>query len=200
MYSFHESSIPFSSTITLPNTPFRQFHPMISCLFHLFCYSKTFTLMLRIIKSLAHFFCFFSFAEKITLFPFCRLFLYSFHALPSFPLLLKQPSHSTTMFCYVCIDLLIIHMSCTVYIIIFFICCQCSFTSRCFHSASSTLSLTINLYSSHVISSLSFHTCHLFVVLNHMPITNNLCFDAHSSFGMTLMLRTLALSPSCTII
>ena len=28
MYSFHESLIPFSSTITLPDTPFRQFDPV----------------------------------------------------------------------------------------------------------------------------------------------------------------------------
>jgi len=32
MYSFHESLIPLSSTITLPNTPFRQFDPVISFL------------------------------------------------------------------------------------------------------------------------------------------------------------------------
>jgi len=29
MYSFHESLIPFSSTITLPDTRFRQFDPVI---------------------------------------------------------------------------------------------------------------------------------------------------------------------------
>jgi len=33
-YSFHASLIPFSSTVIfLPDTPFRQFHPVISCLF-----------------------------------------------------------------------------------------------------------------------------------------------------------------------
>ena len=55
------------------------------------------------------------------------------------------------------------HVFCSVYIIIFLICCQCSFTSRSFHFASSALSLTMLLYSSHVISFLNFHTCHLFV-------------------------------------
>jgi len=43
----------------------------------------------------------------------------------------------------------------------------------------------------HIFSSLSFHTrilginflCHLIVVLNHMSITNNLCFGTHSSFS-----------------
>ena len=40
------------------------------------------------------------------------------------------------------------HMSCAVSIIIFFICCQCSFTSRYFHSTSATLPLTKLLYSS----------------------------------------------------
>jgi len=34
------------------------------------------------------------------------------------------------------------HVTCAVSIIIFFICCQCLFTSRYFHSASTTLSLT----------------------------------------------------------
>jgi len=95
------------------------------------------------------------------------------------------------------------HMCCAVSIIIFFILCQCSFTSRCFHSSSSTLSLTMLLYYSQVCSSLSFHTrilgsnfiCHLFVVLNHMSITSSLCFGMHSLFGMTSTLQSLTLSP-----
>jgi len=40
------------------------------------------------------------------------------------------------------------NFQCSVVSIIFFICCQWSLTSRYFHSASSTLSLTILLYSS----------------------------------------------------
>jgi len=31
--------------------------------------------------------------------------------------------------------------------------------------------------------------CHLFVVLNRISISNNLCFGTHSSFGMTLTLQ-----------
>ena len=50
------------------------------------------------------------------------------------------------------------HVTCAVSIIIFFICCQYSFTSVHFHCASATLSLTMLSYSSHVFSSLSFHT------------------------------------------
>ena len=38
------------------------------------------------------------------------------------------------------------HEICTISIIIFFICCQCSFTSRYFHSAAITLSLTMLWY------------------------------------------------------
>jgi len=99
------------------------------------------------------------------------------------------------------------HLLCS-FIIIFFILCQCSFTSRYFHSSCSTLSLTMLLYSSQVCSSLSFHTrtldsnflCRLFVILNRMPITSSLCLVTHSSFGTTLTLRTLTLSPCLTII
>ena len=84
--------------------------------------------------------------------------------------------------------------------------CQCSFTSRPFHFASSTLSPTMHLYSPHVFSSLSFHTCTLglnfirqpFVALNHMSNNNSLCFGAHSSLEITSTLRTLVLS-SCRI-
>jgi len=96
------------------------------------------------------------------------------------------------------------HVICAVSNIIFFICCQWSFTSRYFHSASATLCLTMLWYSSHIFSSLSFHIdtlgtyflCHVFVVLNRMSITNSLCFGTHSSLRMTLTLRIFALS-SC---
>ena len=139
------------------------------------------------------------------------VFLYSFHAsvkfslpisivLYSFPLLLQQPPHSTTMFPYLCMDLVTIHILCCFRHYIF-ICCQCLFTSRYFHCATST----VLLYSSHLFLletctlGLNF-LCHLFVILSCMSITNNLCFGTHSSFGMTLILRTLALSPCRTII
>jgi len=47
------------------------------------------------------------------------------------------------------------HVTCAVSIIIFFICCQCSFTSRYLHFASAALSLTMFCYSLHVFSSLA---------------------------------------------
>jgi len=122
MYSFHESVIPFLSAVTLPDSPFRQFDPVISCLSFTvyfatrkisFCWSGSF-------KSRAHSFCFFCFAKEITLFAFCLLFLYSFHAcvnffsnfhtFSSFSLLLQQLPHSTTMFPYACMGILTIHM------------------------------------------------------------------------------------------
>ena len=73
------------------------------------------------------------------------------------------------------------HMSCAVSIIIPFICYQWSFTPRPFHFTSSTLYPTKHLNSSHVFSSLSFHTRtlgsnflrRLFVALNR--ISNNKC-------------------------
>ena len=85
---------------------------------------------------------------------------------------------------------------------------ECSFTSRPFHFASSTLSMTICLYCWHVFSSLSFYThtlgwnllCQLFVSLNHMSITNSLCFGTQSSLEITLTLWTLALSSCRTMI
>jgi len=58
-------------------------------------------------KSLAHSFCFFPFAKEITLFAFCLLFLYSFHASVNFFFqfpyffffsLTASATHSTTMF------------------------------------------------------------------------------------------------------
>ena len=83
-----------------------------------------------------------------------------------------------------------------------------SFTHRSFHFASSSLSPTMHLYSSHVFSSFSFHTftlgsnflCQLFVALNHMSITSSLWFGTHSSREITLMLRNLALSSCRTVL
>ena len=79
MYSFYESLIPFSSTITLPDTPFRQFDPVISypvC----FAIKKISFWCSGSFRSLVHSFCFFSSAEEITLFALCLHFLYSIHA------------------------------------------------------------------------------------------------------------------------
>jgi len=152
MYSFHESLISFSSTITLPDTPFRQFDPVISYLSFTICFA------IREIsfwcsgsfRSLAHSFCFFSFAEEITLLAFCLHFLYSIHASFSFPLfrflyviffsLTASATCSFHQHVSVCLQgpFDIPHMFCAVSIIIFFILCQCSFTSRCFHSSSSS--------------------------------------------------------------
>jgi len=109
MYSFHESLIPFSSPVTLPNTPFRQFDCVISCL---------------------------SFTTCTPSMPLSSFLSSNFHTLSSFPLLLQQLPHSTT-FPYVCMDLLTLHMFCAVSINNIFICCRGSFTSRYFHSASS---------------------------------------------------------------
>ena len=105
------------------------------------------------------------------------------------------------MFLCVCVVLLSFHMSWADSIIIPFICCQWSFTHRPFHFASSTLSPTMHLNSSHVFSSLSFHTrtlgsiflCQVFVALNHMSITSSLCFGTHFSLEITLTLWILAL-------
>ena len=49
------------------------------------------------------------------------------------------------------------HVTCAVSIIMLFICCQCSITSRYFHSASSALSLTMLLYSSSFLLWVSIH-------------------------------------------
>jgi len=218
----HESLIPFSSTTTLPDTPFRRFDPVISCLSFTICFAirKLSFWCSGSFRSLVHSFCFFSFAEEITLFALYLHFLYSIHAsfeffLFHFPyfIFFSLTASATSSFRHhvsLCLQgpFDIPHMCCAVSIMIFFILCQCSFTSRCFHSSSSTLSLTMLLYSSQVFSSLSFHArtlgsnflCHLFVVLSHMSITSSLCFGTHSSFGMTLTLRTLTLSPCLTII
>ena len=53
---------------------------ILSFFYHLLCHSKNFILLLRIIRSRAHFLCFFFFAEEITLFALCLHFLYSIHA------------------------------------------------------------------------------------------------------------------------
>jgi len=151
-----------------------------------------------------HSFCSFPFAKEITLFEFRLLFLYYFHAFvnfsffqfPYFFFFSLTASPTSSFHCYVSLWLHgrfdNLHVTYAVSIIIFFICCQCSFTSRYFDYASTTLSLTVLWYSSHFFSPLRFHTCtlgsnflrHLFVVLNRMPITNNSCFGTHSSFGM----------------
>jgi len=87
MNSFHESLIPFSSTIILPDTHFRQFDPVISCLSFticLFIWKKNSFWWLGSFKLLAHSFHFFPFTKEITLFAFCLLFLYSFRAFVDF--------------------------------------------------------------------------------------------------------------------
>jgi len=193
---------------------------MLSFFYHLLCYSKNFICSSGSFKSLALSFCFFSFANEITLFACCLPFLYSFHAsvdlsffqFPCFffffltALATSSFHHHVSLCLHGPFDNP--HVTCDVSIIIFFICCQCSFTSEYFHSASYALFLTMLWYSSHVFSSLSFHTCtlgsnflrHPFVVLNRIYVANNLCFGTHSSFGMSLTLRTFALSSCCTII
>jgi len=94
---------------------------------------------------------------------------------------------------YICAQFDNPHVTCAVSIIIFFICCQCSFTSRfCILLPLPYLWPCFGIF--HVFSSLSFHThtlgsnflCHLFVVLNRMSITNNLCFGTRSSFAVSL--------------
>ena len=78
--------------------------------------------------------------------------------------------------------------------------CPLSLTSRYFHSASATLSLTMLWYSSHLFLLELLYMNSWFAVLNHMYINNNLCFARHSSFGMTLTLETFASSSWHTII
>jgi len=96
-------------------------------------------------KSLAYSFCFFPFAKEITLFVFCLLFLYSFQASVDF--FFKFPYFSffsltalaTSSFHFHHHVFLCLHgpfdnrhVTCAVSIIKYFICCQCSFTSKCF--------------------------------------------------------------------
>jgi len=81
VYFFYESLIPFLSTILLPDAAFKQFDAVISCLSFTICFAvwKISFCCLRSFKLLAYFF-FFSFAEEITLFAVCIVFLYSLHA------------------------------------------------------------------------------------------------------------------------
>jgi len=113
-----------------------------------------------------------------------------FRTLSSFPLLLEQPPHSTTMFSYVCMCLLTFHICAVLFPSFSFSLLPVFIYIKVFplHFTSSTLSLTMLFYSLCVFSSLSFHRhtlgsnflCHLFVVLNCMSNTNNLCFGTHS--------------------
>ena len=75
MYSFQQSLIPLSSTITFLDAPFIQFNPVISCLSLTICFAlrKISFWHSESLKSFAHSFCFFSFAEEITLFAFCQV-------------------------------------------------------------------------------------------------------------------------------
>ena len=197
-----------------------QFNPVISCLSLTICFAiwKISFWHSESFKSFVHS-CFFSFAEEITLFAFCLLFLYSFLASFVFSffhflyfIFLYLTASAISSFhhhVFLCLHgpFVIPHMSWAVSIIKPFICCHWSFTPRPFHVASSTLSLTMHAYSSHVFSSLSFHRhtlgsnflCQVFVALNHMSITSSLCFGTHSSLEITLTLRTLALSSCRTI-
>ena len=124
-------------------------------------------------------------SAEITLFAFCLPFFYSFCAsflfsFFHFPycIFFSLTASATSSFHHrvsLCLHgpFDIPHMSWAVSII-HFNCCRCSFTSRPFHFAFSTLSLTMHLYSSHVFSSLSFHTIYswlelptsIFVTLN----------------------------------
>ena len=82
MYSFHESLIPLSSTITFSDAPFIQFNPVICCLSLTICFAlrKISFWHSESFKSFAHSFCFFSFAEEITLYFVCSSYT------PSLPL------------------------------------------------------------------------------------------------------------------
>ena len=61
--------IVHSSTITFPDAPFIQFNPVISCLSSTICFAirKILFWHSESFKSFPHSFCFFSFAEEITL-------------------------------------------------------------------------------------------------------------------------------------
>jgi len=166
-------------------------------------------------KSLAHLFCFFPFAMEITLFAFCLLFLYPFHASVNFSF---SNFHTFSSFPY-CFSIFLIPAPCflmTAWIFSQSTCDLCCFHHYIFHLSPVFIYIKVFPLSFcylifdhailHVFSFLCFHTCtpgsnflcHLFVVLNHMSITNNLCFGigTHSSFRMTLILQTFAL-PSC---
>ena len=118
MYSFHESLIPFSSAIMLPDTPFSltPLYPVFlsflpsALLFEKFHFVAQGHLNHLHIPSVS-----FPFHVLFTLLVFfpclCRFFFFShFHTFSSFPLLLQQLPHSITMFPYACMGLLTIHM------------------------------------------------------------------------------------------
>jgi len=102
------------------------------------------------------------------------------------------------MFPYACMGLLTIHMWSALCPSLYF----SSVASIHLHQCITTLLPLPYLLPYFGNLHMSFHTCtlasnflcHLFVILNCMSITNNLCFGTHSSFGMTLTLRTFALS------
>jgi len=145
---------------------------------HLLCLWKISFWCSESFKSLAHSFCFFSFAEEITSsctpsMPLSSFLSSNFHTLSSFLLLLQQLPHSTTtMFPYVCMALW-----------------HSKYVPCCFHHIFHLLPVFkyITLLPllwpcfgiPHVFSSLSFHRhtlgwnvlCHLFVALNCMSIT-----------------------------
>jgi len=102
MYSFHKCLVPFSSTITLPDTPFSQFDPIIPHLSFTigFAIQKISFWCSESFKSLAHSFCFFSFAEEITLFALCLLLLHSFHASVEFFSLPFSVLHLLFPYCF----------------------------------------------------------------------------------------------------
>jgi len=208
MYSFHESLTPF----TLPNTPFRQFDPIISSLSFTICFAirKLSFFWLGSFRSLAHSFCFFLFAKEITLFMFYLLLI----LLPCLCQFFFFPISIHFLLFHYCFSNFLIPPPCFLMpvlwafwqTIIFFICCV--------HLHPDICTLLPHLIFDHALvfftcfSSLSFHTCtlcsnflhHPFIVLNHMSITHNLCFGTHFSFRMTLTLRTFALASCRTII
>jgi len=103
-------------------------HPIIVC----FAIRKISFCWFGSFKSLAHSFCLFPFAKEITLFAFCLLFLYSLHAYVDFSFF--PISILFLLFPYCFSNFLIPQpcsfcpngpfVTCAVYMIIFFICCQ----------------------------------------------------------------------------
>jgi len=215
MYSFHVSLIPFSSTVTLPDTSFRQFDPVISYLSFTICFAiqKISFCWLGSFRSLANSFCsklltkwlfsilftlivllclcwffFLQFSILFLLFPYC----FSNFLIP--PPCFLMPAWA---FWQSTCDLCCIHH----YIF-------SSVASVHFHQCIRYLIFDHAFVFFTYFSSLSFHTRtlgsnflrHLFLELNRMSITNYLCFGTHSSFRMTLTLRTFGLSSCCTII
>jgi len=85
--TYHLRSRTYSLTLSWPNSWMDhdgtwQFDPIISFLSFTMCFAiwKISFWCLGSFRSLAHFFCFFFFAEEITLFALCLFFLYSFHS------------------------------------------------------------------------------------------------------------------------